>query len=96
MFLNQNSLSFFQGSGTRTGDGTCECDKGYAGRLCDVCAARHYTQFIGNDILCVGKYRYLWRSTRIILCYTVSSVGKNYFPFSLLICCKQNINTMQN
>jgi len=37
-----------KGSGDKQGAGTCECDEGYSGDLCNECGPRHFKSF-GND-----------------------------------------------
>ena len=34
-----------QGSGDKQGEGTCECDEGYSGELCNECGPRHFQSF---------------------------------------------------
>ncbi|KAG7199952.1 hypothetical protein KM043_014383 [Ampulex compressa] len=42
-----------KGAGTRKGDGTCACDRGYAGRLCAECASGYYESYKDeNKVLC--------------------------------------------
>ncbi|KAJ8934855.1 hypothetical protein NQ314_013126 [Rhamnusium bicolor] len=42
-----------KGSGTRKGDGTCHCDKGYGGDYCSKCADSYYVSYQDdNKFLC--------------------------------------------
>lgn len=42
-----------KGSGTRKGNGTCACDKGYIGKLCDSCDGKHFESYRDKQqVLC--------------------------------------------
>lgn len=48
-------FGFWQGAGTRGGNGKCKCHGGYKGDLCDVCKKGFYEAHKNeSDILCVG------------------------------------------
>ena len=45
-----------QGAGTRSGKGTCSCDAGYSGEMCDSCTDGHYEEE-KNDTHTICKSR---------------------------------------
>lgn len=47
-------LLYFQGAGTRSGKGTCSCDHGYSGEMCDSCTDGHYEE-VKNDTHTICK-----------------------------------------
>lgn len=50
------TLTLKQGDGTRTGTGACQCDEGYNGTDCHVCADMHYeVERNEEQLTCSGK-----------------------------------------
>ena len=49
---------FTKGDGTRTGKGTCKCDAGYGGDICNECIDGYFEEAQNDtDITCAGEYR---------------------------------------
>ena len=45
-----------QGEGTRKGEGTCKCDKGYKGELCNECDAKYFESYRNSSyVYCRGR-----------------------------------------
>ena len=45
-----------QGDGTRKGEGTCKCDKGYKGELCNECDAKYFESYRNSSyVYCRGR-----------------------------------------
>ncbi|XP_067935585.1 cysteine-rich with EGF-like domain protein 2 isoform X2 [Watersipora subatra] len=43
-----------QGDGTRSGTGSCTCDSGYTGKVCEECADNYYEQLTGTISTCLA------------------------------------------
>ena len=61
---------YFQGSGTRTGNGKCDCDDGYQGDKCNECSDGFYDD--GNQTCSSRWYNsllYWWILMCDIICF---------------------------